>query len=141
MKKRYTDFGFSSEIDKAFQSVIPPNTFEPILHYISPEQTGRMNRDIDYRTDYYSLGVVFYEILSGKVPFTTEDRLDIIYNHIAMAPVNLDSVNPRVCFFIYYFFFGVFFGFFIFSLYLHFLCFIIDFFKFLYFLFFWIFLC
>ena len=95
-KLRFTDFGFASEIDKAFQSVVPPHSFEPVLYYISPEQTGRMNRDIDYRTDYYSLGIVLYELLCGEVPFKSEDKLDLIYCHIAKTPVDLTVVNPKV---------------------------------------------
>ena len=96
MISRYIDFGFSSALEKCFQAVVPPTSFEPILFYISPEQTGRMNRDIDYRTDHYSLGVVFYELLCGEVPFTTEDKMELIYCHIAKAPVLLHLRNPKV---------------------------------------------
>jgi serine/threonine protein kinase len=53
------------------------------LPYISPEQTGRMNRTVDYRTDFYSLGIVFYELLTGKPPFVVEDPLGLIHSHIA----------------------------------------------------------
>lgn len=56
------------------------------LPYISPEQTGRMNRQIDYRTDFYSLGVIFYEWLSGELPFVSDDSLEMIHSHIAKNP-------------------------------------------------------
>ena len=70
--------------------------FEPILHYISPEQTGRMNRDVDYRTDYYSLGIVLYEMLCHSVPFKSDDKLDLIYCHIAKSPIEPYKVNLKV---------------------------------------------
>jgi len=56
------------------------------LPYISPEQTGRMNRFVDYRTDLYSLGVTFYELLTGEAPFISEDPLKMIHSHIAKRP-------------------------------------------------------
>jgi predicted ATPase/signal transduction histidine kinase len=59
--------------------------------YISPEQTGRMNRSTDYRTDFYSLGVIFYEMLTQQLPFEPTDPLELVYSHIAKAPV-----SPRI---------------------------------------------
>ncbi|MBW9269271.1 MAG: PAS domain S-box protein [Candidatus Thiodiazotropha sp. (ex. Lucinisca nassula)] len=56
------------------------------LPYISPEQTGRMNRTVDYRTDFYSLGALFYELLTGHQPFCTDDPLELIHLHIAKEP-------------------------------------------------------
>lgn len=53
---------------------------------MSPEQTGRMNRSIDYRTDIYSLGITFYEILTNKLPFMTSDTMELIYCHLAIKP-------------------------------------------------------
>ncbi|NEP43257.1 MAG: protein kinase, partial [Okeania sp. SIO2H7] len=55
---------------------------EDSFAYISPEQTGRINRFLDYRTDFYSLGITFYEILTGTVPFSSEDRMEMLYSHI-----------------------------------------------------------
>ncbi len=58
-----------------------------VLPYISPEQTGRMNRGIDHRTDFYSLGVSFYQLLTGKLPFVARDPLELVHCHMAIAPV------------------------------------------------------
>lgn len=72
------------------------SVIEGTLHYISPEQTGRMNRVIDYRADIYSLGVIFYEMLSGTKPFDNEDALELIHCHIALLPKPLSSHNPQI---------------------------------------------
>ena len=66
------------------------------LPYMSPEQTGRMNRRVDYRTDFYSLGVVFYELLTGNPPCISEDPLEIIHSHIAKKPLPLYELNSEV---------------------------------------------
>ncbi len=59
------------------------NVLEGTINYISPEQTGRVNRPIDYRTDLYSLGITFYELFTKQVPFTGKDESEIVYGHIA----------------------------------------------------------
>lgn len=68
------------------------------LPYISPEQTGRMNRQVDYRTDYYSLGVTLYELLTGRLPFSSTDPLELVHGHIARPPVPPEQLgaNPTV---------------------------------------------
>jgi predicted ATPase/signal transduction histidine kinase/ActR/RegA family two-component response regulator len=56
------------------------------LAYMSPEQTGRMNRQVDYRTDFYSLGVTLYELTTGLLPFDTGDPLELVHSHLARQP-------------------------------------------------------
>ncbi|MEG4088347.1 AAA family ATPase [Microcoleus sp. Pol12B4] len=81
------DFSISTYLERENQSLSNPNLLEGTLAYMSPEQTGRMNRSIDYRTDFYSLGVTFYEILTGKLPHQATDPLELIHCHIAKRPV------------------------------------------------------
>ncbi|MGB0562678.1 MAG: serine/threonine protein kinase, partial [Spirulinaceae cyanobacterium] len=80
------DFGIATQLNRENPTLKNPNFLEGTLAYISPEQTGRMNRGLDYRTDFYSLGVTFYELLTGKLPFTTEDALELVHCHIAKPP-------------------------------------------------------
>ncbi|MHC5717442.1 MAG: AAA family ATPase, partial [Nostoc sp.] len=81
--------GFSNAITftQKQQIITISNVPQNCLAYISPEQTGRMNRSLDYRTDFYSLGVTFYEILTGTVPFTSIDPIKLVHYHIAKQPV------------------------------------------------------
>ncbi len=81
------DFGIATRLTRTNPSLSHPNVLEGTLAYISPEQTGRMNRFLDYRTDFYSLGVTFYELLVAKLPFTTTDVLELVHCHIAKQPV------------------------------------------------------
>jgi histidine kinase len=66
------------------------------LCYISPEQTGRMNIPVTYQTDFYSLGILLYEYLVGKVPFESENLLDLIYSHIAKLPTPIEEIRSDV---------------------------------------------
>ncbi|MEG4205453.1 AAA family ATPase [Microcoleus sp. Pol7_A1] len=86
-KVKLTDFSISSRLELKNQSISNPNLLEGTLAYMSPEQTGRMNRAIDYRTDFYSLGVTFYEMLTNQLPFNTTDPMELVYCHIAKQPV------------------------------------------------------
>ncbi len=81
------DFGISTRLTSNSTPLVHPHGLEGTLAYISPEQTGRMNRTLDYRTDFYSLGITFYELLAGKLPFTTDDVLELVHCHIAKQPV------------------------------------------------------
>jgi serine/threonine protein kinase len=63
------------------------------LPYISPEQTGRINRAVDERSDLYSLGVVFYELMTGQLPFDSKNALELIHPHIARVPVSPTQVS------------------------------------------------
>ena len=69
---------------------------EQLLPYVSPEQTGRLSRDIDYRTDFYSLGLLFYWLLTGVLPFKTADASAILHWHIAGTPVRLHASYPFI---------------------------------------------
>ncbi|KYC36964.1 PAS domain S-box protein [Scytonema hofmannii PCC 7110] len=81
------DFGISSVLSRENQTFRHPNILEGTLAYMSPEQTGRMNRSIDYRTDFYALGVTFYELLTGQLPFPKSDALELVHSHIAKQAV------------------------------------------------------
>ncbi|MBD2616189.1 AAA family ATPase [Nostoc punctiforme FACHB-252] len=83
---KFIDFGISNVLSRETQSFKNPHILEGTITYISPEQTGRMNRAIDYRSDFYSLGVTFYNLLTGKLPFPENDILALIHCHIAKQP-------------------------------------------------------
>ncbi|HAX79693.1 MAG TPA: serine/threonine protein kinase, partial [Cyanobacteria bacterium UBA11372] len=69
---------------------------EGTLPYLSPEQTGRMNRGIDYRTDFYSLGITFYELLTKQLPCSGTDAMELVYCHLAKQPDSVHSLNPSI---------------------------------------------
>ncbi|WP_254568459.1 AAA family ATPase [Oscillatoria sp. HE19RPO] len=81
------DFGISTQLTRENPTLKNPNVLEGTLAYISPEQTGRMNRSLDYRTDFYSLGFTFYELLTGQLPFESTDALELVHCHIAKQPI------------------------------------------------------
>ncbi|MGL5065426.1 MAG: trifunctional serine/threonine-protein kinase/ATP-binding protein/sensor histidine kinase [Microcoleus sp.] len=83
------DFSIASLLPRETQTLMNPNVLEGTLGYLSPEQTGRMNRGIDYRTDFYSLGVTFYELLAGELPFQSNDPMELVHCHIAKMPAAL----------------------------------------------------
>lgn len=90
------DFDISTSLSRDHSSRYSIHHLEGTLHYISPEQTGRINRGIDSRSDLYSLGVTFYEIFTKKLPFTNEDKLDLIHSHIAVIPEPPSSLNSEI---------------------------------------------
>ncbi|PZO58721.1 MAG: serine/threonine protein kinase [Phormidesmis priestleyi] len=90
------DFSIASLLPKETQTLQNPNGLEGSLSYLAPEQTGRMNRGIDYRADFYSLGVTLYELLTGELPFTATDPLELVHCHIAKAPVPVDQVDSAI---------------------------------------------
>ncbi|WP_413201285.1 ATP-binding protein, partial [Nostoc piscinale] len=90
------DFSIASLLPRETQTLVNPNVLEGTLAYISPEQTGRMNRGIDYRTDFYSLGVTFYELLTGELPFQSQDAMELVHSHIAKTAPFIHAINPDI---------------------------------------------
>lgn len=90
------DFGLSTRLERERISVKPPELMEGTLAYISPEQTGRMSREITYRSDFYSLGVVLYEIFTGQLPFNSSNPLELIHFHIAKDPIPPHEINQKI---------------------------------------------
>jgi predicted ATPase/signal transduction histidine kinase len=82
-----TGFGIASQLPRERQSPVPPEIIAGTLAYMAPEQTGRMNRSIDARSDLYSLGVTLYEMLTGALPFAAADPLEWVHCHIARQPI------------------------------------------------------
>ncbi|MEH1854344.1 MAG: AAA family ATPase [Nostoc sp.] len=90
------DFSIASLLPRETQTLINPNVLEGTLAYISPEQTGRMNRGIDYRTDFYSAGVTFYELLTGVLPFQSNEPMELVHCHIAKLAPLVNEINPQI---------------------------------------------
>jgi serine/threonine protein kinase len=86
-----TGFGIASRLPRERQSPAPPEVIAGTLAYMAPEQTGRMNRSVDSRSDLYALGVTFYEMLTGTLPFTAADPMEWVHCHIARQPVPADE--------------------------------------------------
>ncbi|MBD1938262.1 hybrid sensor histidine kinase/response regulator [Microcoleus sp. FACHB-68] len=93
---RIIDFSIASRLERENQTISNPNLLEGTLAYMSPEQTGRMNRSLDYRTDFYSLGVTFYKMLTGELPFSATEPLEFVHCHIAKVPVPPHHLNPEI---------------------------------------------
>lgn len=92
---KFSDFGIS----KIYNPEIIANQesgLEGTLAYISPEQTGRINRTVDFRSDFYSLGITFYELLTHRLPFDSADIMALIHSHIALFPPSITEVKPEV---------------------------------------------
>jgi PAS domain S-box-containing protein len=83
---KLTGFGLASRLRRERQAPAPPESIAGTLAYMAPEQTGRMNRSIDSRSDLYSLGVVFYQMLTGSLPFTAANPMEWVHCHIARRP-------------------------------------------------------
>jgi serine/threonine protein kinase len=91
---RLTGFGIASRLSRERQAAKPPEALNGTLAYLAPEQTGRMNRSIDSRSDLYALGVTFYQMLTGALPFTAADPMEWVHCHLAKQPVApADRVN------------------------------------------------
>ncbi|MBN3896729.1 MAG: AAA family ATPase [Nostoc sp. NOS(2021)] len=93
---KIADFGIAAFIPYQQQIVSSSSRIEGSLPYLSPEQTGRMNRGIDHRSDLYSLGVTFYEMLTGQLPFQGKDALEWVHCHIAKSPLSPTKLNSDI---------------------------------------------
>ncbi len=93
---KLTGFGVDSLVTREKEAIYSHRVLSEVLPYASPEQTGRMNRGVDYRTDMYSLGVVLFEMLTGRRPFEAMDPLELMHAHIAVEPVPPSEINPEV---------------------------------------------
>jgi anti-anti-sigma factor len=87
-------FGVDAEITRENEELYDPRVLAEVLPYISPERTGRMNRGVDERSDLYSLGVIYYEMLAGHRPFEASDPLELIHAHLALHPAPLHPLHP-----------------------------------------------
>ena len=83
---RLMGFGIASRLPRERQASEPPEFIAGTLAYMAPEQTGRMNRTIDSRSDLYALGVTLYEMVTGTLPFTASDPMELVHAHIARQP-------------------------------------------------------
>jgi len=90
------DFDLSSHLDFKSYFLGNPQKLEGTLPYISPEQTGRMNRSVDYRSDFYSLGILLYELFTDNLPFGKDDPLEIIHGHLSKKPAPLATYLPQI---------------------------------------------
>src|SRR6202022_4028511 len=84
---KLTGFGIASRLPRERQPPSPPELIAGTLAYMAPEQTGRMNRSIDARSDLYALGVTLYQMLTGFLPFLASDPMEWVHCHIARQPV------------------------------------------------------
>ena len=93
-------FGIASRLPRERQPAEPPEFLAGTLAYMAPEQTGRMNRCVDCRSDLYALGVTLYEMLTGSLPFTASDPMEWVHCHIARKPVaptkQFETIPPPV---------------------------------------------
>src|SRR5712675_311186 len=88
---KLTGFGIASRLARERQGPEPPETIAGTLAYMAPEQTGRMNRSVDSRSDLYALGITFYEMLTGTLPFAAVDPMEWVHCHIARRPAPPDE--------------------------------------------------
>jgi len=90
------DFGIASRLLQEKSSLKNLGKLEGTLAYSSPEQSGRINRSLDYRSDLYSLGITFYELLTGQLPFAATDAMELVHSHIAKKIIPVKKVNPNI---------------------------------------------
>ncbi len=93
---RLIDFSIASLLPKEMEEIKHPNVLEGTLAYLAPEQTGRMNRGIDYRTDFYAFGVTLFELLTGRLPFNFEDPMELVHSHLAKSAPSVSTLRPEI---------------------------------------------
>jgi PAS domain S-box-containing protein len=93
---RFTGFGLASPLPRHHIAFDPIETIEGTLVYMAPEQTGRMNRSVDSRSDLYSLGIVFFEMLAGRPPFSSDDPAELVHFHVARRPPPLTHLRGDI---------------------------------------------
>ena len=91
-----TGLGLASRAPREIQGDLGPRMLEKAMAYTSPEQTGRTARLVDYRTDFYSLGITLYETLTGKLPFAGDDPLELMHAHVAKRPMPPSECHPGI---------------------------------------------
>jgi predicted ATPase/class 3 adenylate cyclase len=96
LSAQLTDFGIAVARARETASTRAPEELEGTLHYIAPEQTGRINRSIDGRADLYALGVTFYEMLTRRLPFDVEDRAELVHRHLTTLPKPPRELDPEI---------------------------------------------
>ena len=90
------DFNLASSLRSETATVSNPNLLEGTPAYMAPEQTGRMNRAIDYRADFYSLGVTLYQLFTGRLPFLMPGIAELVHAHLAIDPVPPHELDERI---------------------------------------------
>lgn len=93
---KVNDFGIATRLPKENPVLKTPERLEGTLPYMSPEQTGRMNRVVDYRTDFYAFGVTLYELLTRRLPFEAENPIELVHCHLAKTPLSPHRINPAI---------------------------------------------
>ena len=93
---KLTDFGLATLLPHQTQMLVSTNILEGTLAYMAPCQTGRMNRGIDYRCDFYALGVTLFELLTGELPFQSDDPLEIVHCHLAKPAPFVSELKPEI---------------------------------------------
>lgn len=90
------DFGHATHFSASKPTFLASSSLKDKWAYISPEQTGQINREVDYRTDFYSLGITFYELLTGQLPFNCDNSLAWVHHHLAKTPATPHDLMPQI---------------------------------------------
>lgn len=93
---KLTDLGIASRLSRETPKLANVHMLEGTLPYLAPEQTGRMNRDVDYRADFYALGATFYELLTGEPPFAYTTAEELVHAHLAETPLSPHEKQPQI---------------------------------------------